>query len=126
MKQRGLSLIELIIFIMVITLFITLVLPILIALYNEGTISNQTIAQQLAQARMELILEQRYILGFSLFTDPCVGALPPATCTPPSGYAASATIVQNWNGSTTEYKVITVDVTGSAEAHLTSLVSNYA
>ena len=126
MKQQGFSLLELIVFITIIALSTAIVLPIVTALRNEGTISNQTIAQQLGQARMELILEQRYIMGFSPFTDPCVGASPPAACTPPSGFSVSATIVQNWSGSTTEYKVITVNVTGSAAAHLTTLVSNYA
>ena len=125
MKYSGFSLIELIVFITVVASSIALVLPILTALRNEGTISNQTKAQQIAQARMELILEQRAILGFSALADPCAGASPPAACTPPSGYSVSAGIVQDWSGSTTEYKVITVDVTGLAEAHLTSLMANY-
>lgn len=122
-KQHGFTLIELIVFIVVAALAVATVFPIVIALKNIEIIPNQTKAQQLIQGRMELILEQRIINGFSTFTDPCTGGSPPAACTPPSGYTVSAAMT-NWNGDP-NYTVITVTVTGSSQATLTSLVAHY-
>ena len=88
-------------------------------------------AVQLAQERMELILGQRRTLGFAAFTattfDPCTAAVPstqPVCTVIPAGYTVGATLADNWGGDT-NYKVITVAVTGPSMATLTALVANY-
>jgi type II secretory pathway pseudopilin PulG len=83
-------------------------------------------ALQLAQERMELILGYRKSKGFTALVDPCTLASPPAQCTSfPVGFnVPAASIVNNWNGST-EYKVITVNVTGRQTIALTALVASY-
>lgn len=123
-KQSAFTLIELIVFIVIMGIAASILFPVILSLKNAGSMPNQTIAQQLARSRMELILERRYVLGFQSLIDPCNDVTPPAVCTPPSGYAVSATITPNWNGDT-NYAVITVQVTGNAQTTLTLLVAAY-
>lgn len=124
MKKAGFTLIELIVFIVIISIAASILFPILLSLRFSGTLPDQTVAQQLARSRMELILERRFITGFTGLTDPCSDATPPSNCTPPADYAVSTTITDNWNGDA-NYKVITVAVTGKAQSTLTSLVAAY-
>ena len=90
--QRGVSLIELIAFIVIIGISVTALLSMYRAVLPRGaTPSEITLATQLAQERMELILGQRFVDGYSTvgLNDPCVGGTPPAICTdqftPPTG-----------------------------------------
>jgi prepilin-type N-terminal cleavage/methylation domain-containing protein len=124
MKKAGFTLIELIVFIVIISIAASILFPILVSLRFSGTLPDQTVAQQVARSRMELILERRYITGFTGLTDPCSDASPPAACVPPTDYAVSATITDNWGGDV-NYKVITVQVTGKAQTTLTDLVAAY-
>ena len=124
MKKSGFTLIELIVFIVIISIAASILFPILLSLRFSGTLPDQTVAQQLARSRMELILEQRIVLGFGGLSDPCSGASPPTICTPPTGYTISAVIANNWSGDT-HYQIITVQVSGKAQATLTNLVANY-
>ena len=82
-------------------------------------------AAELAQQRMELILGQRRANGFAAFTDPCVPGPGPAICTPPTGYAVTSNIVTGWGADPTNYKVVTVSVTGPVSLATTALVANY-
>lgn len=123
-NENGFTLIELIVFITVVGIAAGILFPVLLSLKYAGTLPSQTISQQLARARLELILENRYLQGFSNFTDPCAGGSPPAVCTPPTDYSVSATITNNWSGDT-NYKIITVSVTGAAQTTLTNLVAYY-
>lgn len=125
MKQAGFTLIELIVFIVIISIAASILFPIMMSLKYSGTLPDQTVAQQLARARMELILERRNMLGFQSTSDPCNDATPPASgCAVPTDFAVSSSIATNWNGDT-NYRVITVQVTGKAQATLTDLVANY-
>jgi len=124
MKTQGFSLIELIIFIVLLATGIGVLVPLITTTRYVHNIDQQTEAIQLAQQRMELILVQKHIKGFSSFTDPCNGGTPPPACTPPSGYTVTANIANNWGGDT-NYKVVTVNVSGIATASLETLVSNY-
>ena len=64
---------------------------------HGATPAEITLATQLAQERMELILGQRVADGYStvVLTDPCVGGAPPAICTnqftPPGLYSIIVT-----------------------------------
>jgi MSHA pilin protein MshD len=75
--QRGVSLIELIAFIVIMGISVTALLSMYRAVLPHGVTPAQiTLATQLAQERMELILGQRVASGYSPITglDPCPGA----------------------------------------------------
>lgn len=120
--ETGFSLIELIAFIVIVSL---LVVALFTSLSTSGvrapTAGQIDFAAEIAQERLELILAQRRLNGFASFVDPCPG---PTVCTPPAGYAVSASIAGNWSGDA-NYKVITVDVTGIFSASVSALVANY-
>lgn len=124
MRKAGFTLIELIVFMVIIAIAAALLLPVLFSLKYAGNLPDRTVALGLAQSRMELIMERRFVLGFQGVSDPCSDTTPPATCAVPSGYAVSATIANNWDGDS-NYKIITVSVMGDAQATLTALVAAY-
>ena len=131
MKQRlyrsqwrnGFSLIEVIVFIVVLgVLAAGLVVAFSSPLRNSPQAGRLDLAAELAQQRMELILAQRRAVGFAGFTDPCPG---PAICTPPTGYVVTSSIVAGYGGDPTNYKVVTVNVSGTSPVTATALVANY-
>ena len=130
MKQRpirafnggGFSLIEAVVFIVVAGVLLAgLLVAITTPLKTSPQAGQIDLATEIAQQRMELILAQRRVSGFAAFTDPCPG---PAVCTPPTGYVVTVGIAGNWLGNT-NYKVITVDVSGTSAVTATALVANY-
>jgi len=126
-RQTGVTLVELIAFIVVVALLSTgLIATFTSAMRSTPESGEITHALQIAQERMELILAYKKSKGFTALIDPCTLALPPAQCTSfPSGFnAPTVAIVNNWNGNT-EYKTITVDVTGRQAITLTAVVANY-
>ena len=121
-KIQGFSLIELIIFIVVMGIAaVGILISLHLALENSPNIEFNTQALQLAQGRIELILEQKKELGFASFSDPCTLAVPPAVCSIPTGYTVASSIV----ASGADFKIITVSVTGQGHSQLTTLVANY-
>ncbi len=94
-------------------------------LRNSPEAGRLDMATELAQQRMELILAQRRASGFAAFADPCVPGPGPAICTPPAGYAVTSSIVTGFGADPTNYKVITVNVSGPATIAATALVANY-
>lgn len=132
--MKGYTLIELIVFILITSFTLTILIPIVNMSTQITTLTPLATGQQLAQARMDLILAQRYMVGFPSYSDPCAGGSPPAMCTAPSGFCVSASIANNWS-SDTDYNVITViaydggtgsSCTGGTQVtELTALVSDY-
>ena len=120
--QGGFTLIELIIFTVIAGVLVVGLASVFSASMRGVAEPGQlTQATQIAQERMELILGQRRAVGFAAFTDPCPGS---PLCTPvPTGFTVNANIAPNWNGDT-NYRVITVTVTGPSNATLTALTSN--
>ncbi len=131
-SQCGYSLIELVIFIVIMGIIATA----LFSGFNTALLGSSAPElganpMQLAQERMELILAQKRVQGFAGLTaatfDPCTST-PPSTqavCTAiPAGYSVSGALAANWGGDS-NYKVITVSVTGPGQATLTALVANY-
>jgi Tfp pilus assembly protein PilV len=129
--QRGVSLIELIAFIVIMGISVVALLSMYRAVLPRGVTPAQiTLATQLAQERMELILGQRVARGYSPVTslDPCPGA---AICTPIPGYTVSVNGASSpvaWSGVTSAYRQIGVQVIGrdgNQLAILSAVVANY-
>ena len=119
--SKGFTLIEVTIFIVVLGIIATgLLAAFSISLRQQPTVQVIAIANTLAAQRMEIILGQKAIAGFSSYSDPCSS---PAICSIPAGFTVSSTITPSWN-SNANYNVITVNVTGKATATLTTLVAN--
>ncbi len=140
-RSRGLTLIELVVFIVIVGVAAFALLGSFGAMLTRSpTAAQLTQAMQLAQERMELILGQRNTpaagRGYNntVDLDPCnVGA--PTVCTSTFGYTvtsagtgtAPASWVQ-WNGNpTTSYKLVTVTVKLGATTLATrsAVLSNY-
>jgi hypothetical protein len=137
--QRGVSLIELIAFIVIMGISVVALLSMYRAVLPHGaTPAEITLATQLAQERMELILGHRLRDGYSptMLTDPCVGGTPPAICTDqftPSGLYSI--IVTGINPavpfsalSTNNFRMLGVQVLGpdgKQHANLSSVIANY-
>ena len=137
--ERGVTLIELIAFIVIMGISVTALLSMYRAVLPRGATPAQiTLATQFAQERMELLLGQRVASGYStvVLTDPCVGGTPPAICTnqfTPSGlYSIVVTGVNppvQWSGiGTDSYRMLGVKVLGpdgSQLANLSAVIANY-
>lgn len=116
-RQEGLTLIEIILFIVVlgvagVALLATLSAP----LTGAGTQTEVVTAAQVAQARMEVVLGYKRKNGFpdnglcDPNPDPCPG---PSACETPAGWNAS-TSCEAWsvNGDTSGYQVFVVTASG--------------
>ena len=137
--QRGVTLIELIAFIVIMGISVTALLSMYRAVLPRGATPAQiTLATQLAQERMELILGQRAASGYStvVLTDPCVGGTPPAICTSqftPTGLYSIIVVginpaVQFSGLSTNSYRMLGVKVLGpdgNQLANLSAVIANY-
>ncbi len=131
-RVRGFSLIELLIFIMVVGLMgVALFSAFSAALLGAGERERSVRSAQLAQERLELILAQKHAVGFAGFGaanfDPCISAPPAthATCSAiPAGYVVTTNLAGAWGGDA-NYKVITVTVSGRGNAQLSALVADY-
>ena len=125
MKLRGFSLIELIVFILIIAIVTSaLLVSFQTILQVSPTGNRQTTAIGLAQERMDLILGQRRLKGFSSFSNPCASGSPPAICTALTGYTVTSNIAATTISGDSNYKTITVTVSGLGNAVLTTLVGS--
>ena len=127
--QRGVTLIELIAFIVIMGISVIALLSMYRAVLPRGaTPAEITAATQLAQERMELILGQRLAGGYSPLADPCALSVA-AICTPTAGYSVSSVIAGGWSGiAVTSYREIGVTVwgpDGTQHARLSAVVANY-
>jgi len=121
-QRSGFTLIELIVFIVVIGIVSAAIfVPLQVTAVKTPEATRQMIATELAQQRMELILGRRYLQGYSVSVlDPCALGSPPTACTPPSGYNVNVNIVNISLG-----KSITVTVSGLGNATLVANIGNY-
>lgn len=123
-KNKGFSLIELILFIVVTAILAsTLLLAFNNVLVNSDTSRNQIVAQMTAQQCMEWFVGQRLSNGYSSIA--CPSTTVPSFCTAPSGYTISVNSACTTISSDANYKTITVTVSGNGDASLTTLIANY-
>jgi prepilin-type N-terminal cleavage/methylation domain-containing protein len=131
-NQRGFTLIELVIFMVIVTILGTTVfLGFDMALSQESMVSSNVNAMFMAQQRMDLIYGQRIKNGFSGFVDPCVSLFAsPATdniCSKNAfafGYTVTSSISTSYSGNANLTSIV-VNVTGPGSASLSTLVGNY-
>lgn len=110
-KQRGMTLIEIVIFILVISITATgAFLGFNTVLLKSDSPAKLLQASQLANARMSIILLQG--LG-KIYSDPCSSGAPPAACTALAAYATSQGFTVNTSYSVSgDIVTATVNVTG--------------
>ena len=119
-RYAGQTLIELIVFIVVMGIVISgSMLALQTVLLNSAKPAQILTASQLADARMNLIIQQRRINGFLAVSDPCSsGALAACaglnTFATNNGYVVSSSISAAVNGVITA----TVTVNGTASANI--------
>lgn len=139
-RDQGVTLIELVAFIVIIGIVVVAMVQAFSGTARGSHYGREmTVATQLAQQRMEVILGQRKRLGFAGFTnanyDPCqLGLWLPtveacSTATQAAGaFAVSSTFDSAANacgaGTGTTCVVVTVSVTGPNSGALTSLTSH--
>jgi Tfp pilus assembly protein PilV len=125
--QRGISLIEVVVFIVVVSAAAVALLGALAGIVPRGSTAAQlTQASQLAQERMELIVGQRAVLGYSSTQlDPCPLLGTQIPCTQLSSFVVTATGINPAVGWPTDTlsnrqsnRQITVTVTGPTGAVL--------
>lgn len=129
-RQRGVSLIELIVFMVVMgVIAVALANTLTVGLLAGSSTAELTQAQQIAQERMEMILGQRQRNYFSGFTagnfDPC--GPPPAICTPvKTGFSVATNFTAPYNGDDNYAQVqVTVSNSTGQLMQLTSVVAEY-
>lgn len=122
--QSGFTLIELLVFIIVTSMVMsTLLLGANTALRQSPTIHHQWVALQTAKECMEWFLEQRRLNGYTALTCPSTPSA--SACSAPTGFTVTNAIsCTTWN-SDTNFKTITVSVTGDASASISTQIGNY-
>ena len=124
MKVRGFALIELLVFIIVTGLLMTgLVLSLKTPLTKTPSVHQQWVALQTAEQCMEWYINQRRLNGYTAFS--CPSSSVPTACTAPSGYTIATNVsCTTWN-SDTNYKTVTVTMSGLAAVALSMQVGEY-
>ncbi|WP_376695281.1 type II secretion system protein [Wenzhouxiangella sp. EGI_FJ10305] len=132
--QAGLTLLEMILFIVVlgvagVALLSTLSAP----LTGAGEQTRALTAAQVVQARMELVLGQKRKAGYPEDVSDCKAALDPcpgatlSACALPAGWSEPAVSCEAWNANPTdEYVVVVVSAAGpdGTSATARTLITN--
>lgn len=116
-KQQGVTLIELILFIVIISIaMVSLILSFSTVLGRIVEPGQRLVASELADARMNLILLQRHVYGFNNISDPCDTS--PAACAALTSFATGAGYVVSSSITNPESNIalVTVTVSGTASA----------
>ena len=124
-KSNGFTLIELIIFIIVIGIASTTMLSAIdIILKTQHTTQENGTAVQVASRCLEWYWGHNQMKGYSSIT--CPSTTKPSFCSAPSGFttAVSVTCTTLYSESTANYKTIAVSVTGKGTASLSLLLAN--
>lgn len=144
--QAGVTLVELIVFIVVVSVSVSgIMLALSAAQGGSVTPAQLTRATQMAQERMDLIVGQKPQMTFTCFGDtatprydPCQTVAAAGTCAARAGsslggcatianYTVTSVLAGDWNGNT-DYRVVTVRVAGpdgSQLAEVSALVARY-
>lgn len=123
-QQLGFTLIEILVFIIVSSLMMTvMLLGARTTLLSTPTVHQQWVAMQTARKCMEWFLDQRRLNGYAIYSCPSTPAA--GLCSAPTGFTVTNSVAcTTWN-SDTNYKTITVTVTGLANAQLSTQIGDY-
>jgi prepilin-type N-terminal cleavage/methylation domain-containing protein len=122
-NERGFTLIELIIFIIITGILAsTLLIAFRTAFLKQPSVDQNIGALQIAQQCMEFLVGQRDINGYTSVT--CPSSTTPSFCTT-AGYTISTTITCLTINTDANYKSITIAVSGAGNASLTTFLANY-
>jgi type II secretory pathway pseudopilin PulG len=123
-KQRGFTLIELVLFIMITGLLAsTLLLSSVTVLQKSPGVHNQYTAVVTAARCMEWIIGQRRLKGYTTFS--CPSSSTPAFCTAPSGFTVSTNISCTTINGDAAYKTVAITVDGGGSVTMTTLLADY-
>lgn len=125
-KITGFTLIELLVFIIVSGIVTSLLIACYLTLLKDSPSTNRQIeASQAARKCMDWYLGQRFINGSSSLT---CNSPTPQFCTNniPTGYIITGNVnCSTYYGNSTNYKTITVAVTGPGNASLSTIITVY-
>lgn len=124
LRQHAFSLIELVIFIVIIGIIAAGFSTYAGNANHTYFTAYQTKAMQLARARMEMIMASYRENGYTNMTDPCDTGSPPAACTLPTGYSIATPTISTTTLNSTTFKLITITLTGNAKASLSTVVGD--
>jgi type II secretory pathway pseudopilin PulG len=120
----GFSYIELLVFIIVTSILMTvLLLASTTALRGAPAVQNQWVALETARGCMEWFVDQRRLNGYATITCPSTPST--SNCAVPSGFSASASVACTTWGGDSNYKTITVSVSGLSSASLSTQIGSY-
>lgn len=123
-KIRGFTLIELIIFIVLTAIVAaTIFLPVQQSYMNASKISNQYTANLLAQQCMEWLLGNRLLNGYTALA--CPSTPTGVLCNSSGDFTITPSVTCTTLGSDTNFKTISVVVSGNGNATLISLIAKY-
>jgi type II secretory pathway pseudopilin PulG len=128
MKKEGFSIIECVIFIIIIGIIASsLLLGLNQAAFYSGQARYLPEVSFLANARMQIILMNRVINGYSSLDDPCTTTPSIDICTPLASYASANNFTVNTPTiSGTNPKTITINVTGANSTTVKASVYDYS
>lgn len=123
-KLRGFTLIEILVFIVVSSLLMSVILlGATTALTKTPSVHQQWVALRTAQTCMEWFLGQRRLNGYTALTCPSTPSA--SVCAAPAGYSISTNVTcTTWNSDTT-YKTLTVTINGVSGATASVQIGDY-
>lgn len=122
--ERGFTLIEILLVIIILGMFgSAMVISLRNSVSQTPKLLNHAVALQTARQCTEWFIGQRQLNGFSSI--PCPSTSVPSFCTAPSGYTLSVAISCTTISSDTNYKTLTVTVSGNGNATLSTLFASY-
>jgi prepilin-type N-terminal cleavage/methylation domain-containing protein len=124
MRRNGFTLIEVLVFLIVSSLLMSVILlSANTALRSTPSSHNQWVAMQVAKRCMEWFLDQRRLNGYATLT--CPSAPSASACTAPTGFSvANSVACTTWN-SDSGYISITVTVSGLSNASISTQIADY-
>ena len=123
-RQAGFTLIEILLLLIVLGLLgSTMVLTFRNTMQQTPTVFKNLIALQTAKQCIEWFSGQRQLNGFASIS--CPSTAVPSFCSAPSGYTLAVSISCTTISSDSNYKTLTVTVSGNGNATLSTLFASY-